>query len=386
MATYKTVTYSCGHEGLLYVGGLKSADKAKKIEWAEREGLCPTCYAQMMRKSRNEKYNTEAKENEFPELTGSEKQISWANEIRSKFFERLTNATRGIKITERIQQLIDKAMEMLRTINTARFWIDNRVGITSIPAMLAAYDKWCLDHLDHMEETKRNCESEAEKEAKEESTLVPEQVNFEGTVEVKVDGSKIAVAYPIKDRTFSLLLRSLGYVWAHDERAYVRNICKEWRYGTVKDRAVEVVNKLLLKGFRVLCLDENIRDKAVNADFEPEQTRWIVGFDNSKLLGVCWNRDKGDDFYRAAKRLPGATWSRDYGAVMVDPKEWREIRDFAKINGFSISPLAERKLQEAKDNELPVRPETPKEEKQTNKLKEILSKDAEIPKDLMDDD
>ena len=71
---------------------------------------------------------------------------------------------------------------------------------------------------------------------------------------------------------------------------------------------------------------------------------------------------------------------------MVDPKEWREIRDFAKINGFSISPLAERKLQEAKDNELPVRPETPKEEKQTNKLKEILSKDAEIPKDLMDDD
>ena len=32
---------------------------------------------------------------------------------------------------------------------------------------------------------------------------------------------------------------------------------------------------------------------------------------------------------------------------MVDPKEWREIRDFAKINGFSISPLAERKLQVA---------------------------------------
>ena len=112
----------------------------------------------------------------------------------------------------------------------------------------------------------------------------------------------------------------------------MRVIKKEWRYGTVEDRAAETVNKLLLKGFRVMCLDENVREKAVKADFKPEQTRWIVGFDNSKLLGICWNRDKGDDFYREAKRLPGAEWSRDNGAVMVSPKEWREIRDFWQIS------------------------------------------------------
>ena len=135
-----------------------------------------------------------------------------------------------------------------------------------------------------------------------------------------------------------------------------------------------------------MCLDKDIREKAVKADFKTEQTRWIVGFDNSKLLGICWNRDKGDDFYLDAKRLPGAEWSRDNGAVMVSPKEWREIRDFANINGFSISPGAERRMKEAENNELPVRPESPKEELQPDKLKEILNKDAEIPKDLMDDD
>ena len=43
-------------------------------------------------------------------------------------------------------------------------------------------------------------------------------------------------------------------------------------------------------------------------------------------------------------------------------------------------------MKDAENNELPVRPESPKEELQPDKLKEILNKDAEIPKDLMDDD
>lgn len=379
---YKKVVYSCGHEGLLYVSG-KSADKQEKIEWAERDGICPACYAKMKHEEREEARKEEAQKNGFPELSGSEKQINWANEIRSRFFRDLTNAIQGVKINDKIQAQIDESMEMFRNVNEARFWIDNRENAVSFLKMLNAYENWKLDHL---RETSQQEESEAENEAKKESTLVPERVNFEGTVEVKIDGSKISVEYPIKDRTFSLLLRSLGYVWIREERAYVRVIKKEWRYGTVEDRAAEVVNKLLLKGFRVMCLDENVREKAVKADFMPEQTRWIVGFDNSKLLGICWNRDKGDDFYLDAKRLPGAEWSRDNGAVMVSPKEWREIRDFANINGFSISPGAERRMKEAENNELPVRPESPKEDLQPDKLKEILNKDAEIPKDLMDDD
>ena len=380
---YKKVKYSCGHEGLLYVSG-KSADKQEKIEWAERDGICPACYAKMKREEREESRKEEAQVNGFPELSGSEKQINWANEIRSRFFRDLTNAIQGVKINDKIQAQIDESMEMFRNVNEARFWIDNRENAVSFLKMLNAYENWKLDHL---RETSQQEESEAENEAKKESTLVPERVNFEGTVEVKIDGSKISVEYPIKDRTFSLLLRSLGYVWIREERAYVRVVKKEWRYGTVEDRAAETVNKLLLKGFRVMCLDKDIREKkAVKADFKPEQTRWIVGFDNSKLLGICWNRDKGDDFYREAKRLPGAEWSRDNGAVMVSPKEWREIRDFANINGFSISPGAERRMKDAENNELPVRPESPKEELQPDKLKEILNKDAEIPKDLMDDD
>ena len=380
---YKKVMYSCGHEGLLYVSG-KSADKQEKIEWAERDGICPACYAKMKREEREESRKEEAQVNGFPELEGSEKQISWANEIRSKFFENLNHAIECVKVTDKIQAQIDRATEMLRTVNTARFWIDNRDNTKNLFKLLDAYDKWCLDTC--FSENHPKEESTAEKEAKDESTLVPEQVNFDGTVEVKIDNPKISVTYPIKDRTFSLLLRSLGYVWIREERAHVRVIKKEWRYGTIEDRAAETVNKLLLKGFRVMCLDKDIREKAVKADFKPEQTRWIVGFDNSKLLGICWNRDKGDDFYLDAKRLPGAEWSRDNGAVMVSPKEWREIRDFANINGFSISPGAERRMKEAENNELPVRPESPKEDLQPDKLKEILNKDAEIPKDLMDDD
>ena len=211
---YKKVKYSCGHEGLLYVSG-KSADKQEKIEWAERDGICPACYAKMKREEREEARKEEAHENGFPELSGSEKQINWANEIRSKFFGDLNEAIARVKINDKIQAQIDKAMEMMKTVNTSRFWIDNRDNAKSLLKMLDAYDKWCLDTCFAKNESKE--ESTAEKEAKEESTLVPEQVNFDGTVEVKVDGPKISVAYPIKDRTFSLLLRSLGYVWIREE-------------------------------------------------------------------------------------------------------------------------------------------------------------------------
>lgn len=46
MAKY-TINYSCGHTGELQLYG-KYKDRENKIEWLEREGLCPECYQQML--------------------------------------------------------------------------------------------------------------------------------------------------------------------------------------------------------------------------------------------------------------------------------------------------------------------------------------------------
>lgn len=387
MATYKTVTYSCGHEGLLYVGGLKSANKSLKIEWAKKEGLCPECYKKMMKEARNQINQEKARENAFPDLTGSEKQISWANDIRHQFYEYFMEAVKHVEKTPDIERMIDNTIKMLKEADSARFWIDARAYTRKLPLLLAEYDKWSVRKSRKAEsESGENTEqSQVEKDAKEESTLVPESLKFEGTVEVQIVGDTINVLYPIKDSTFSNLLRSLSFKWDRSAGAYVREIT-EWKNGTVKDRASEVVNNLLLKGFRVMCLDEDIREKAIRAKFSRECTRWIVRFEGTNKLGVRWDRNKGDDLYNEAKSLPGAKWDRDRGAMMIDTKDWREIRDFADIYEFGISPGAEKALKTAEESELPVKPEKVQVEEKADHLKEILKEEAEIPNDLKDED
>lgn len=387
MATYKTVTYSCGHTGLLYVGGLKSADKAEKIEWAEKEGLCPECYKKMMKEARDQINQEEARENAFPDLTGSEKQISWANDIRHQFYGYFMEAVKHVEKTPNIEHIIDETMKMLKEADSARFWIDARAYTRKLPLLLAEYDKWSVrtSRNTQAESSENTAQSQAEKEAKEESTLVPESLEFEGTVEVQIAGDTINVLYPIKDSTFSNLLRSLSFKWDRSVGSYMRTITS-WKNGTVEDRAAEVINKLLLKGFRVMCMDANVRQKAIHADFASECTRWIVSFSSNDKIGICWERNKGDDLYSEAKRLPGARWNRDYGAILVSPKDWREIKDFAAIYDFGISPGAEKALKKAEESELPVRPEKVHVEEKADRLQEILKQGAEIPNDLKDED
>lgn len=83
MAKYD-VTYSCGHSGTIQLfGPYKSRDR--KIEWYENEGLCPDCYAEKQRQKREEEVKAIAEKNavnNLPELSGSEKQIAWAEKIR----------------------------------------------------------------------------------------------------------------------------------------------------------------------------------------------------------------------------------------------------------------------------------------------------------------
>lgn len=81
-------TYSCGHQGEENITG-----PTRNREWiAERRfsGLCPEC-AEKERLKKIGKENKKAAElseaYELPELTGSEKQVSWANTLRLKRLE-----------------------------------------------------------------------------------------------------------------------------------------------------------------------------------------------------------------------------------------------------------------------------------------------------------
>lgn len=83
MAKYQ-ITYSCGHEGEIQLFG-KMSERDRKIAWLEREGLCPECYKAKKAAEREEaakKAQSAAKDMGLPCLSGSEKQIAWAETIR----------------------------------------------------------------------------------------------------------------------------------------------------------------------------------------------------------------------------------------------------------------------------------------------------------------
>ena len=82
-----TVTRKCGHQEVINIGG-KCSERDRKAEWEERR-LCYDCWKaeqQAKREAENKAAAEAAKENNLPELSGSEKQIAWAETIRSAMF------------------------------------------------------------------------------------------------------------------------------------------------------------------------------------------------------------------------------------------------------------------------------------------------------------
>ena len=85
MAKYD-ITYSCGHSATIQLYG-KTEEREKKIKWLESEGFCPECYKKYQREeaARKAAEILEAAGITFPELTGTEKQIEYAKNLRNAY-------------------------------------------------------------------------------------------------------------------------------------------------------------------------------------------------------------------------------------------------------------------------------------------------------------
>ena len=111
MAKYD-VTYTCGHTETVELFG-KTSERERKIAWMEGNCLCPSCY--------KEKQQKEAAAFDLPALTGTPKQVAWAESLRNGVFEKLEfeKLTRGKNPT-------DEFLAWLKDQTESRFWIDNR--------------------------------------------------------------------------------------------------------------------------------------------------------------------------------------------------------------------------------------------------------------------
>lgn len=320
-------TFSCGHEGRTNIIG--PSKNRQYIADRRFSGLCEECYSKWLEeeKERKNKESLEAaKEMELPELTGTEKQITWALTLRQNLinkFEELIKLYAKREEERSVEDLTTALNYILENKIEAKYYIDNRyesAGDLAIKANTEIY-----------ENSKKQAEKVESKEVIKEGTITPVEVKFDGVAEININEKKISVRFE-KNQIFISIVKSLGYKWNGIWEKEIKETV-----GSYKDRAAELGNKLLNNGFAICILDEEIRTKAINADYEVECKRWIYPSKDNSNLAISWN-GRNEKLYNASRRLPGSKWNSPY--VFVKISHYKEVEEFAEMYGFKFTQKA----------------------------------------------
>jgi hypothetical protein len=196
-----------------------------------------------------------------------------------------------------------------------------------------------------------------------------------------VRATQIQLLYPEKSEDFRDVVKGLDYEWSAP--FWLKTVESELRV----DRAAEVAHRLLLAGFVVQVESEAVKEKAIAASYEPEHYRKITASTAKPWDGwfqITWPR--AEDLFDEVKKITAAKWSS--GAMYVPPEMFREVRDFADINDFWLTPEAEMLIQQAEQAWEQVLIACPQEHKkrQRRQTKQAKALAAGIPDDLRDDD
>jgi len=368
MAWYDGI-YSCGHEGRTNIIG-----PMKNREWIREQRfsrLCPDCYEKEKRE-KIEKENAEAvqksKELELPELTGTEKQIAWANALRIKFLEKASELKDNPGKIEKITQYI------ISNKIKASWYIDNRdMGSFSIQKLYEGIYK-------EMPEEKEVIEKEIESVIRTESITKPEEYYYPGFVEIKIKEDKVIALYE-KNEVFRTIVKKLGYNWNGQWEKEIKETT-----GTPEDRAAELGSHLLNAGFAISILDDAVRNNAACGNYEPECKKWIYRRTGTNKLALNWPKGESEEIYKNARKIPASKW--DNPSVIVDVSHYEEVEDFAEIYGFKFTESAKNLINQYKieiDSVRNVNIQPITESIEADKLEKILESAGAIISDLRDD-
>lgn len=334
-----TITRACGHEEVVVLFGPgKSRDW--RLENVEPQKLCAECYQadlQQKREEQNREAAEVAKESGLPPLRGTEKQVAWAEAIRMQMLALIDEAiyTR-VKADLRDDIRLLEAVEAIKANIDARWWIEHRID--SIRDALVLLDKQA--------QTSKSIAAPKEVvvDALVEATLRPENPITETVAEIRVKESTVEIIFPEKRDDFRGIVKNvLNMKW---EGKWVRTLYP--RNGASKDRAAEAGHRLLAAGFPIRIFDTETREKAIAGIYEPECTRWVLSRAKGEYDGwLVINWGKNDDYYKAARRLPGSRYSSP--SVVVRPEHYEEVLDFAARYGFKVSASAQKLIDAAKD-------------------------------------
>lgn len=373
-------------------------------EWAASYyDECTDCYKERKEREKqeaNEKAAEFSRESGLAPLTGSDKQIAWANTIRMKFVEAV-DEFRAVRLQQiescgsDEKEFIDAAGKEIESLDRimayleqhyteARFWIDNRNDVESghsiVPPLLKAIFRDMNADADfNAESTVAEGEPEPEEQA---VILQPESATEEGVVTIeceKANGAECIRARYQKSDDFRYIVKTLDYYWSSESGAWSKKITETT--GSASDRMAELANRLLVEGYTVK-VPESIADDAKNGKYEPEHTRWVKRGTGDTFV-ICWSGRDQHEFH-AAKKLPGAEWVTGVG-MKVPVTSFREVAEFAEYNDYRFTAAASEQMGGMMESVRQVTP-TAGAEHRKNPLADHALEDAHrIIPDLIDD-
>lgn len=338
-------------------------DRNRKLEWMHTI-LCPECQKAAAEEARKKK----AGELGMPELKGTEKQVAWAEKIRLEIFG-MTEDPLELKLCERegiTKENYEKGMEYAFGKDKASWWIDNRSSRLS--DFLAA----ALKEL-RRDEVENSPEAKAAKEAM--TTMEPEDKQTSTVVAISAYAGSL-LCRSDKDDIVRSTLKAHGFTWDGAHTAWTKKATE--MTGPMRDLACNTARILLEAGVPVRG-SVKMKEAVEKGDYEKETRRWICRARKEDFLLVAK--------VQAVKNYPQGRMTYD-GDVLVRPALWREIREFAELNGYKITKAAEEELKKAEAETVAVSPaaKTSPEEGREDGLKAILESSRDVLEDLKEEE
>lgn len=162
--------------------------------------------------------------------------------------------------------------------------------------------------------------------------MLPEVKKYDAICEITTSGQAVEVILPEKIESFRLMVKQAGFIWSN----------KRWFSAVdITGKAEFVASKALQMGIRVIAPDA-VRE-AVKAGNIYE--RWV--YRGGKHFWLRW---WDGDWYKKCRELPGSRWKKPFVSVPIIYRD--EIADFAKINGFGLSPGAIEEINKTVETEV----------------------------------
>lgn len=393
---------TCGNEFTATAIKYNRREADKWEEWAPYHLFeCDDCAEKRIKAEREaeaQKCAELAKEADLPALTGSPKQVAWAEQIRMKLYlqagEFIEKEKAGLPTyAERHPRMMEKHPDAIERIQAeiddleaftswlfsksdSKFWIDKRYDLD--PELVGIYGARSKFYKEFEKEyVPADVAKEMQQEEQEKNVILEPERKESNTVCTVTYSDQAVMVKSDYDPAMPPVVKAHEYKW--DGSTWGRKI--SFMTGAAEDRAVEIANALLIAGFPVK-IDKSIADRAVNGDYIPEHKRWIKYNADKKIFFICF--EDNADIEKKARRLTGAPY---YGLITVPESSWEEVEEFARMHDFRLSPIASEGIEKLRNMTVKTPVKAGDQAVYAEEgLKAILDSSRDVLEDLKDDD